>query len=118
MGERDQLSSAVEALQTLGIADQPVVGLAKRLEEVFLPGLSQRAEYSQNVFVLEVVAMLRDESHRFAIAYHRKLRQKRTLTSELDDIPGVGPSRRKGVVETLWFCSSACARRQSRMWHR
>ena len=98
-GGKGQLSSAVEALQTLGIADQPVVGLAKRLEEVFLPGLSNAQNIPKTSSSLKLLQMLRDESHRFAIAYHRKLRQKRTLTSELDDIPGVGPSRRKALLK-------------------
>ena len=98
-GGKGQLSSAVEALQALGIADQPVVGLAKRLEEVFLPGLSNAQNIPKTSSSLKLLQMLRDESHRFAIAYHRKLRQKRTLTSELDDIPGVGPSRRKALLK-------------------
>ncbi len=98
-GGKGQLSSAVEALQALGIADQPVVGLAKRLEEVFLPGLSNAQNIPKTSSSLKLLQMLRDESHRFAIAYHRKLLQKRTLTSELDDIPGVGPSRRKALLK-------------------
>ena len=97
-GGKGQLSSAVEALQTLGIQDQPVIGLAKRLEEVFLPGLSDPQNIPKTSASLRLLQGLRDESHRFAITYHRKLRQKRTLTSELDDIPGVGPSRRKALL--------------------
>ena len=98
-GGKGQLSSAVAALRALGIADQPVVGLAKRLEEVFLPGLSNAQNIPKTSSSLKLLQMLRDESHRFAIAHHRKLRQKRTLTSELDDIPGVGPSRRKALLK-------------------
>ena len=98
-GGKGQLSSAVAALRALGIADQPVVGLAKRLEEVFLPGLSNVQNIPKTSSSLKLLQMLRDESHRFAIAHHRKLRQKRTLTSELDDIPGVGPSRRKALLK-------------------
>ena len=98
-GGKGQLSSAVAALRALGIEDQPVVGLAKRLEEVFLPGLSNAQNIPKTSSSLKLLQMLRDESHRFAIAYHRKLRQKRTLTSELDDIPGVGPSRRKALLK-------------------
>ena len=98
-GGKGQLSSTVAALRALGIADQPVVGLAKRLEEVFLPGLSNAQNIPKTSSSLKLLQMLRDESHRFAIAHHRKLRQKRTLTSELDDIPGVGPSRRKALLK-------------------
>lgn len=98
-GGKGQLSSAVAALRALGIADQPVVGLAKRLEEVFLPGLSNAQNIPKTSSSLKLLQMLRDESHRFAIVHHRKLRQKRTLTSELDEIPGVGPSRRKALLK-------------------
>ena len=98
-GGKGQLSSAVEALRALGIEDQPVIGLAKRLEEVFLPGLSDPQNIPKTSSALKLLQMLRDESHRFAIAYHRKLRDKRTLTSELDEIPGVGPSRRIALLK-------------------
>ena len=98
-GGKGQLSSAVEALRGLGIEDQAVIGLAKRLEEVFLPGLSAPQNIPKTSSSLKLLQMLRDESHRFAIAYHRKLRQKRTLTSELDEIPGVGPSRRVALLK-------------------
>jgi excinuclease ABC subunit C len=97
-GGKGQLSSAVDALQSLGIKDQPVIGLAKRLEEVFMSGLSAPQNIPKTSSSLKLLQMLRDESHRFAITYHRKLRQKRTLTSELDEIPGVGPSRRKALL--------------------
>ncbi|MCY3680041.1 MAG: excinuclease ABC subunit UvrC [Gemmatimonadetes bacterium] len=98
-GGKGQLSSVVEALKALGIEDQPVIGLAKRLEEVFLPGLSDPQNIPKSSSSLKLLQMLRDESHRFAIAYHRKLRDKRTLTSELDEIPGVGPSRRVALLK-------------------
>ena len=98
-GGKGQLSSVVEALRGLGIEDQAVIGLAKRLEEVFVPGLSEPQNIPKSSSSLKLLQMLRDESHRFAIAYHRKLRQKRTLTSELDEIPGVGPSRRVALLK-------------------
>ena len=94
-GGKGQLSSTMEALETLGIKNQPVIGLAKRLEEVFRPGLSDPQNIPKTSASLRLLQGLRDESHRFAITYHRKLRQKRTLTSELDEIAGVGPNRRK-----------------------
>jgi excinuclease ABC subunit C len=85
-------------LEELGIKDQPIIGLAKRLEEVFRPGLSDPQNIPKTSASLRLLQGLRDESHRFAITYHRKLRQKRTLTSELDDIPGIGPNRRKTLL--------------------
>lgn len=97
-GGKGQLSSAVEALRALGIEDQPAIGLAKRLEEVFLPGHSDPQNIPKSSSSLRLLQALRDESHRFAITYHRKLREKRTLTSELDDIGGVGPARRKTLL--------------------
>jgi excinuclease ABC subunit C len=97
-GGKGQLSSAVDALQSLGITNQPVIGLAKRLEEVFRPGLSDPQNIPKTSASLRLLQGLRDESHRFAITYHRKLRQKRTLTSELDDIAGIGPNRRKTLL--------------------
>lgn len=63
-----------------------------------MPGLSDPQNIPKASAALKLLQMLRDESHRFAITYHRKLRQKRTLTSELDGIPGVGPSRRKALL--------------------
>ena len=97
-GGKGQLSSAVEALKTLGVENQPVIGLAKRLEEVFLPGHSDPQNIPKTSSSLRLLQALRDESHRFAVTYHRKLREKRTLTSQLDDIEGVGPARRKTLL--------------------
>ncbi|MCZ6636542.1 MAG: excinuclease ABC subunit UvrC [bacterium] len=98
-GGKGQLTSAMEALSVLGVEDQPVIGLAKQLEEVFLPGYSDPQNIPKTSSSLKLLQGLRDESHRFAVTFHRKLRQKRTLTSELDDIEGVGPSRRKTLLK-------------------
>jgi excinuclease ABC subunit C len=98
-GGMGQLSSAVEALRQLGLADQPVVGLAKRLEEVFLPGAGDSLLLPRTSASLRLLQVLRDEAHRFALAYHRKLRGKRTLTSALDRIPGIGPKRRTALLQ-------------------
>lgn len=97
-GGRGQLSVAERVLSEYGLAI-PVIGLAKRLEEVYLPGqpeplLIQRG--SQALFVLQHI---RDEAHRFAITYHRAKRAKRALHSPLDDIPGVGPARKKALLK-------------------
>ena len=97
-GGKGQLSSALKALHNLGIGDQPVIGLAKRLEEVFLPGHSEPQNIPKMSSSLRLLQGLRDESHRFAVTYHRKLRSKRTLTSGLDLIGGVGPKRRRALL--------------------
>ena len=98
-GGKGQLSSAVSALHELGIDDQPVIGLAKRLEEVFVPGNSEPLLLPRASASLRLLQTLRDEAHRFALQYHQKLRGKRTLTSELDAIPGVGPTRRQALLQ-------------------
>jgi excinuclease ABC subunit C len=98
-GGKGQLSSAVEVLQKLGIADQPVVGLAKRLEEVFLPGHSDPQNIPKTSSGLRLLQHIRDESHRFAITFHRKLRGKRMVLSELDEIQGIGAGKRKKLLE-------------------
>ena len=77
----------------------PAIGLAKRLEEVYLPGQPEPLMIPRGSEALFVLQHIRDEAHRFAVAYHRKKRAKRALHSELDDIPGVGPARRKVLLK-------------------
>ena len=98
-GGKGQLASAVEALRQLGLTGQPAVGLAKRLEELFLPGAGDSLLLPRTSASLRLLQVLRDEAHRFALAYHRKLRRKRTLTSALDRIPGIGPKRRTALLQ-------------------
>ena len=100
-GGKGQLSSAVQALKEVGAADQPVLGLAKRLEEIFLPGQSTPIILPKTSASLRLLQMLRDEAHRFALKNHRDQRGKRTLTSSLDEIPGVGPKRRNALLQTF-----------------
>jgi excinuclease ABC subunit C len=100
-GGKGQLSSAVEVLQKLGIGSQPVIGLAKRLEEVFLPGRSDPELIAKTSSGLRLLQQIRDEAHRFAITYHRTLRAKRTLQTELDLIDGVGKKRAKELLEAF-----------------
>lgn len=97
-GGKGQLSSAVSALRSLGIEDQPVIGLAKRLEEVFIPGHSAPQNIPKVSSSLKLLQALRDESHRFAVTFHRQVRKKRTLHSVLEEIDGVGPARRKQLL--------------------
>ena len=98
-GGKGQLSSAVQALREIGADTQPVLGIAKRLEEVFLPGHSTPIILPKTSASLRILQMLRDEAHRFALKNHREQRGKRTLTSSLDDIPGVGPKRRNALIK-------------------
>jgi excinuclease ABC subunit C len=93
-GGKGQLSSAVKVLEDIGIKTgsegQNIIGLAKKLEEVFLPGDSEPQNIPKTSSGLKLLQRVRDEAHRFAITYHRKLRDKRTFKSELEEIPGVG----------------------------
>ena len=97
-GGKGQLSSALKALQALDLPQQAVIGLAKKEEEIFLPGQSTSIRLPRRSQALRMLQRLRDEAHRFAITYNRKLRTKRTIRSELATIPGVGPSRQKALL--------------------
>ncbi len=98
-GGKGQLNSALEVLDDLGLANLPAVGLAKENEEIFLPGISQGLMLPRNSQALYLVQRIRDEAHRFAITYHRKLRSKRSFGSALDDIPGIGPRRKQALIK-------------------
>src|SRR5206468_8296941 len=97
-GGRGQLAVAERVLGQYGLSI-PVVGLAKRLEEVYLPGQPEALAIPRGSEALFVLQHIRDEAHRFAITYHRAKRAKRALRSPLDDIPGVGPSRKKTLLK-------------------
>jgi len=100
-GGKGQLSAAVDVLAKLGLTDQPIIGLAKRLEEVFIPGKSDPELIPKTSSGLRLLQQLRDEAHRFAITYHRVLRAKRTLQTELDLIEGIGKKRAKELLEAF-----------------
>lgn len=89
-GGKGQLSSAVKVLDDIGIKNQNIIGLAKRLEEVYVPGASDAQSIPKTSSGLKLLQRVRDEAHRFAITFHRSLRDKRTLKSELEDIKGIG----------------------------
>ena len=94
-GGKGQVTAAIEALDGIGLHGQiAVVGIAKRLNEVYFPGDSVPLYIDKNSETLRVIQRLRDESHRFAITFHRKQRSKGQLHSALDDIPGIGPKTR------------------------
>lgn len=97
-GGKGQLSSALEVLHGLGLNDLHVVGLAKREEEIFKPHQSESILLDRDSAALHLIQRIRDEAHRFAITYHRKLRGKRNLVSVLDHVEGIGPKRR----QELW----------------
>ncbi|MBL7074578.1 excinuclease ABC subunit C [candidate division KSB1 bacterium] len=98
-GGRGQLSSALFALEQLGIENQFIIGLAKKLEEIYLPGLAEPHGIPKSSASLRLLRRIRDESHRFALDYHRKLRKKRTLVSELDQIEGISEKRKKTLLK-------------------
>lgn len=97
-GGKGQLSSALEVIRGLGLHDLPVIGLAKREEEIFKEGQSQSIMLDKDSAALHLIQRIRDEAHRFAITYHRKLRGKRNLVSVLDHVEGIGTKRR----QELW----------------
>jgi len=98
-GGKGQLGVAVRVLSQLGLSDEiPVASLAKQFEEVYLPGRSQPVELPRQGEGLYLLQRIRDESHRFAISFHRQLRDKRAVASSLDGIKGLGPARKKRLV--------------------
>jgi excinuclease ABC subunit C len=94
-----QAAAAARALTELGIDDVAVCGLAKRLEEVWLPGEEYPVILPRSSEGLYLLQRVRDEAHRFAIAYHRKKRGKAATASALDDVPGLGPARRTALIK-------------------
>jgi excinuclease ABC subunit C len=98
-GGKGQLSAAVAALEGLGIRDVPLSGLAKRFEELYLPGRPDPIVLPRKSQGLYLVQRIRDEAHRFAITYHRNVRSRRALASVFDDIEGIGPVRKKALLK-------------------
>ena len=98
-GGKGQLGAARAAADAAGFSALPVVSLAKREEEVFLPGRADGLRLSRRAPSLRLLQRARDEAHRFGVAYSRKRRTQRTITSELLDIPGIGPAKRTRLLE-------------------
>jgi len=98
-GGKGQLSSAVEVLDYLEIENYSIIGLAKRLEEVYLPGKSDPELIPKTSSGLKLLQQIRDEAHRFAITFHRERRSKRIIKSELTDIKGIGTETAKLLLE-------------------
>jgi len=97
-GGRGQLNAALEALAELGVEETPIVGLAKREEELYLPATPEPIRLERTNPGLKLLQTIRDEAHRFAVSRHRQRRSKRALASRLDDLPGVGSHRRKVLL--------------------
>ena len=101
-GGKGQLTSAVRVLDELGLREEiPVISLAKQFEEVFVPGQSESIRLPRQSEALFMLQRIRDESHRFAITFHRQLRDKRMTKSALDGIPGLGPTRKRRLTKEL-----------------
>ncbi|HEY5078125.1 MAG TPA: excinuclease ABC subunit UvrC, partial [Acidimicrobiia bacterium] len=98
-GGKGQLNVAVRVLEELGLEDICAASLAKRFEEVYLPGRSEPVRIPRDSEALYLLQQVRDEAHRFAITYHRQLRGKKMTQSVLDDVPGLGPTRKKRLLK-------------------
>ena len=97
-GGKGQLGIACKAMEELNLR-MPVIGLAKRYEEIFLPGNEHGIILPKHSRALHLVQCLRDEAHRFALKYHTTLRNKRVRESLLDEIPGIGPARKQALLK-------------------
>ena len=111
-GGKGQLTSAYSAFETLGLGNLVAVGIAKRDEELFTRGASEPIRLPKSSPALHLIQRARDEAHRFAVTYHRRARRMRDFESELDLVPGIGPRRRRALLER--FGSLANVRRASR----
>ena len=100
-GGKGQLAADVAVLRELGLDEIPIAGLAKEREELFLPGRPDPVVLPPTSSALYLVQRIRDEAHRFAITYHRDLRRRAAVKSAFDDLPGLGPVRRRALLRTF-----------------
>lgn len=100
-GGRGQLNVALQVLERFGLSHIPAIGLAEQNEEIILPDSDVPVVLERRDPALHVIERIRDEAHRFAITYHRSLRAKNALMSELDSIPGMGPKRKRGLFDAF-----------------
>ncbi len=98
-GGKGQLNVALEVLEEYGLEEIPIVGLAKEREEIFAPGREEPITLPSGSQGLFLIQRIRDEAHRFAVEYHRKLRGKASLASVLEEVPGIGPKRRRALLK-------------------
>src|SRR5215212_885643 len=105
-GGRGQLNAALAALNKLGVEELPIAGLAKREEEIYVPDREEPIRLDRHDVALQLLQMVRDETHRFAVSSHRRRRAKRMLHSELDDLPGIGARRKRLLIERFGSLSA------------
>lgn len=98
-GGKGQLNAALEVLAEQGLEGVPIIGLAKAREEIFTPGKSEPVVLPRDSEALHLLQRLRDEAHRFAIVYHKAVRRSQSLSSILEEIPGIGPRRRRALLK-------------------
>ena len=98
-GGKGQLNSMLEAMRKVGAGNVPVVGLAKKNEEIFIPKRVKPIRLPRSSLGLQLLQRLRDEAHRFALGYHQGIRKKQTFTSVLDSVPGIGPKRKRCLLK-------------------
>jgi excinuclease ABC subunit C len=98
-GGKGHLNASLEILKELGLNAVPAAALAKENEEVFVPGKSEPLNIPRTSTALHLLQRVRDEAHRFALGYHKKLRHKESIVSALDSIPGIGPKRKKALIK-------------------
>ena len=116
-GGKGQLGVAVRVLEELGLEDICVASLAKRFEEVYVPGQAEPVRIPRDSEALYLLQQVRDEAHRFAITYHRQLRGKKMTRSVLDDVPGLGPDPQAAAAEGARFGQAAAgARPKTSSW--
>ncbi|MBN1370284.1 MAG: excinuclease ABC subunit UvrC [Dehalococcoidaceae bacterium] len=97
-GGKGQVSSVVESISRAGHSEISIIGLAKENEQIFLPGVSRPVALDRTSPVLHLLQNIRDEAHRFALGYHRKIRSKQSFKSRLDDVAGIGPKRKRALL--------------------
>jgi excinuclease ABC subunit C len=98
-GGKGQLSAVASVMQEAGFEAVPVAGLAKEREEIFLPGRTDAVVLPRGSQSLFLVQRIRDEAHRFALAYHQKVRARKAVASPLDEVPGIGPRRKARLIK-------------------
>jgi excinuclease ABC subunit C len=99
-GGKGQLGVALEVLEAFGLRERvPVAALAKEREELFLPGRSEGWLLPRSSPALFLIQRIRDEAHRFALSHHRARRERRSMASLLEEVPGIGPKRRRALLE-------------------
>ena len=111
-GGKGQLSAAYEALEAIGLGKLVAIGIAKKEEVLFTRDHAEPVVLDEHDPALLLLQRIRDEAHRFAVTFHRKARSMRDLRSQLDEVPGVGPRRRRALLTT--FGSLAGVRRATR----